>query len=111
MRALDAALGVFAEEAHIALAGLAIWAGVRAANGRHDEVAGREALHPLPHRVNDAERLVADDEHVRTGRRFAVLAVVDFGVGAVNPTSSTRMSAMPVSRRGLGSSSCCALPA
>src|SRR5437867_11833366 len=84
MRTLDAALGVVAEEAHVALSGLAIWAIVRAAHGRHDEVPGREALHPLPHRLDDAERFVADDEHVRTGGRFTVLAVVDLGVRAVD---------------------------
>jgi hypothetical protein len=42
-------------------------------------------MRALPHRLDDAQRLVTDDEEIGTRGRFAVEPVIDLGVGAVDP--------------------------
>src|SRR5207245_6410967 len=84
VRALDPALRVSAEEAHVALAGLAIGAVVGTADRRDDEVASGESRYPLPHRLDHAQRLVTDDQEGGTRRRLAVEAAVDLRVGTID---------------------------
>ena len=71
-------------QAHIALAGPAIRAVVGTADRRDDQVASGESRHALPHRLDHAERLMADDQEIGTRRRLAVEAAVDLRVGAVD---------------------------
>ena len=84
VRALDPALGVGTEQAHVAFARLAVGTVVRATHGRDHQVAPREARHPIPHPFDQAERLVSDHQEVRAGRGLAIQPLIDLGVGAID---------------------------
>jgi hypothetical protein len=75
MALVDAALGEFAGSAKILKFGaarLAIRIVAWTANGRNNEIAGFQAAHIRADFFNDAERFVADDQILETGRRRAV---------------------------------------
>jgi hypothetical protein len=78
----DAALGVLAAAAHVALAGAALRAlAAWAAHGGHDDVPGLPSFDALADFFDDAEILVAEDQKLVPRRRLAVDAVIDLGVG------------------------------
>src|SRR5262249_1048566 len=88
---LDAALGVAAVAAHVPLSGRARDAphGIGPAHDADDEIAGREAA-TLGCRLDRAQRFMAENEALLTGRRKAVTTLEDFAVG---PAHSQRQGA------------------
>ncbi len=82
--ALDAALGVVAPQAHVTLAGLAIRAAIRTADGGDDQVALLKTGDAFADCVDSANGFMTDDEHSLAGRSLSVLALVDLSVGAVD---------------------------
>src|SRR5262249_44668672 len=85
---LDAALGVAPIAAHVPLSGRAREArhGIGPAHDADDEIAGCEAA-TLGRGLDRAQRFVAENEALLTGRSKAVTTIEDFSVG---PTHSER---------------------
>src|SRR5262249_27592372 len=83
---LDAALGVAAVATHVPLSGRAREArhGIRPAHDADDEIAGCEAA-TLGRGLDRAQRFVAENEALLTGRRKAVTTVGDFALGPTLP--------------------------
>ena len=70
--AFDAPLRVVAGEAHVALAGLAVRAAVRPAHCRHHQVTRLKSGNSVTDRLDQAQRFVPYDQHIRPGRGLAV---------------------------------------
>ena len=81
----DATLGIFAVAAHVPFADSAGGTGhrIRPAHNADHQVAARNAA-AIRRLFDTAERFMADDETLVTGRRPAVMAVDDLVVGAAN---------------------------
>src|SRR5262249_3927740 len=83
---LDAAFGVAPVAAHVPLADGACNARLRLrpAHDPDNEVAGHESA-PVRCRLDDAERFMAENKALLTGRSKAIAAVENFAIGPAHP--------------------------